>query len=281
MTYVFAVGLGMTAGTHVATWGMFKDAPHEGFFWRRYLRGIALAVGVAMALTLFPRVSISEARDLVPYFGVVYAVERVLTELWKLTIRDDNQGKYAIPMRLAVRRHVVDARAARYAVGVFLVIVLTGAAAVLYHAQLEHRHATGWIVVLLVGGAGGWFSALGGAYKDAPVEGFDWLKFPRSPLTSLAWSVPLATFTTNWVVLAVGAGGYSVATIETYKKFWAPQRPPGKFSGKPIAHPEMLTRRRWFRLLFVGLWLAIIAVLVTAFVQPHHGLLAAGQGSSR
>ncbi len=31
MTYLAALVVGLLAGTHIATWGMYKDAPHEGF----------------------------------------------------------------------------------------------------------------------------------------------------------------------------------------------------------------------------------------------------------
>lgn len=274
MTYLLAVGVGMTAGTHVATWGMYKDSPHEGFIPHRYLRSIVVAVIVAVALAL-AGVRLADAHDLVPFFGVVYAVERVLTELWKYTLRKDDQHKYAIPMRLAVGGRVINQRAVRYPVGVLLVLVLVGAAATVSAIQARHPSTSGWLVVAAVGSVGGWFTALGGAWKDAPIEGFSWLKFPRSPLIALAWAIPVAMFTTNWLLVAVGAAGYGVATVETYKKFWAPHQPPGKFAGHPVRHPETLRLRRWFGPLYLGLWVLIAATLAVAFAEPHSGLLTA------
>ena len=38
MTQFAAAVVGMVAGVHIATWGMYKDAPHEGF--RHYSRSI-------------------------------------------------------------------------------------------------------------------------------------------------------------------------------------------------------------------------------------------------
>ena len=38
----------MLAGLHTATWGMYKDAIHEGFFWPRYFR--SPIVGIVMGI---------------------------------------------------------------------------------------------------------------------------------------------------------------------------------------------------------------------------------------
>ena len=38
MIWLIALVVGILAGTHTATWGMYKDAPHEGF--RHYPRSI-------------------------------------------------------------------------------------------------------------------------------------------------------------------------------------------------------------------------------------------------
>ena len=35
---LIALALGFLAGLHTSTWGMYKDAPHEGFTWGRYFR---------------------------------------------------------------------------------------------------------------------------------------------------------------------------------------------------------------------------------------------------
>ena len=43
-----AAGIGVLAGLHTATWGVYKDSIHEGFFWPRYFR--SPIVGVVMAL---------------------------------------------------------------------------------------------------------------------------------------------------------------------------------------------------------------------------------------
>jgi hypothetical protein len=105
--------------------------------------------------------------------------------------------------------------------------------------------------LVLVGAVGGWLTAAGGAWKDAPVEGFSGWKFLRSPTVATAWAGVLMLFTHDWVALAVGAGGLSVLSIETYKTFFTRGRPPGKFAGKPVRHVAQPQRNRC-RLLHAG-----------------------------
>jgi len=100
---------------------------------------------------------------------------------------------------------------------------------------------------------------LGGAWKDASIEGFSFLKFPRSPVVSLVFAVPIATLTADYVSVFLASTGYSIAAIETYKVFIRRQRR-GKFAGKPIAFPDMLTRRRMAVPVFITIWLGVIAV---------------------
>jgi hypothetical protein len=90
-----------------------------------------------------------------------------------------------------------------------------------------------WSLVL-VAGLGGWLTAVGGAWKDAPVEGFSGWKFLRSPVVATAWAVILSRFTDDWVLLTMAAAGWSVISIETYKTFLTGGRPPGKFADKPV-----------------------------------------------
>jgi hypothetical protein len=117
MTALLAACIGLVAGIHAATWGMYKDAPHEGFSRRKFARspvlGAVLAPGVSAAALLDPR----RAGDMVLLFGVTYALERALAEIYKTFLRQEDQGKYFIPMQLHVLGKVVQSRAARLAAG--------------------------------------------------------------------------------------------------------------------------------------------------------------------
>lgn len=227
-TIGYGVLLALFTGTHAATWGAFKDAPFEGFKRVSFLRTIVVAQTAAMVLVTAKDLELA-APVLV---GVLYAAERLATEWWKSFVREDDQSAYSIPMRVAVLGRPVDAPFPRYVAGAAVLAVVVTAAVTTTRLQ----PADGGPVwkALLIGGVGGWMTAAGGAWKDAPVEGFSAWKFLRSPTVATAWTVLLLLFTRDWVALAVGAAGLSVLSIETYKTFFTGGRPPGKFAGKPV-----------------------------------------------
>jgi len=164
--FLIPATVGAVGGVHAATWGMYKDSPHEGFTWRTYLRSV-------------------------------------------------------------------------------------------------------W-VGLLLGSAGGWISAFGGAWKDAPIEGFEIRKFFRSPIIALLFALLSARFTADWLLVAIVAVGYTIATTETYKTFFFPSVPRGKFAGKPVLCPGMLRLRHYFVPLYVGIWAAVAgAVSIALGVLPR------------
>ena len=230
MSIMYAVVLALVTGTHAATWGAIKDSPFEGFKVASFVRSIVLAVVAATVLATVTDLESTLAP--IVLVGVLYATERLATELWKSFLREDDQSAYAIPMRIAVLGRPVDGRFPRYLTGfvVLVGVVLMGGAA----AALQPDDGGPLWLLVLVGGIGGWLTAVGGAWKDAPVEGFSGWKFLRSPAVATAWTIVLLPFTDHWVALTVAAAGLSVFSIETYKTFFTGGRPPGKFDGKPV-----------------------------------------------
>ena len=270
---MIALAVGLTAGTHTATWGMYKDAPHEGFTVPRYARSIVLSGIYAVVLQRMTGLDVTTAAGLVILFGVTYTIERITLEVYKTFLREQDQSKYFIPMQFAVGGEVVESRAKRWSAGALylgaLVAILLGV------AWLERAgpQLPGIAVVALVGTAGGWISAFGGAWKDAPHEGFETLKFFRSPFVAFCYALAIGSLTSNYVYLFLAPIGYTVATIETYKTFFFPNEPRGKFAGKPILYPEMLRRRQYFIPLYAGIWLAILVTGVLALMQRTEGIL--------
>jgi len=118
--------------------------------------------------------------------------------------------------------------------------------------------------------------AVGGGWKDAPKEGFDLVKFFRSPLMTMAWALLLSRFTDSSLLIAVGAIGFERATAETYKTFFFPSRPRGKFSGKPVTHPEMLRRRIYFVPVYLTIWVLVVALGALALGGRATPLAGAG-----
>jgi hypothetical protein len=258
------LGVGAAAGAHTATWGMYKDAPHEGFTWRKYGRSIALGSllgpAAAAAAGLDPR----SAAGAVVLFGLVYAVERALVEFYKTFLREEDQSKYTIPMQFAVFGRPVRGRAQRWTVAAGVAAVALALAA--WTAGLDAASLP-LPLVLLIGSAAGWVSAIGGAWKDAPIEGFETFKFFRSPGITATYAFLVSRLDDRMLIVALGALGFTVATIETYKTFFFPSKPRGKFANKPIVHPEWLRFRLRFVPLYVGIWAFVIGAFALALLS--------------
>lgn len=274
-----ALPLALVAGTHAATWGAYKDAPYEGYHPVRQLRTLVLA-GVAAIVAVMT--GLLDPQAVVPAVGVVYALERLATEWWKTIVRVDDQSAYTIPMRLGFRGRPVDVNWIRYGVGALVLAAIVGLGVSVHVTQAAAEHAFGglpwWVLVATVGGLGGWATAIGGAWKDAPVEGFSFWKFLRSPAVATAWAVPLSLMTTDWVTLCLAAGGLSVFSIETYKTFWTGGRPPGKFANQPL-RDQLPATRHVMGLLHSGAWLMFaVASLREALSTLAPGLRVADVG---
>jgi hypothetical protein len=273
MNVAIALAIGLLSGAHTSTWGMYKDSPHEGFTWRKYLRSILLSGAIAVAWEIAVGFDLARAWMRFVLFGLTYVTERGLVELYKTYLREEDQSKYFIPMQFHVMGRVVESRRVRWSVAAGWVVVVLGVVFGLRAFQDAGTGVAGWMVVLLIGSIGGWLSAFGGAFKDAPVEGFETFKFFRSPLVALFWAAVVAWFSRDFLHIALCGLGYTVATIETYKTFFFPNTPRGKFAGKPVLFPRLLTWRYRFAPLYAAIWVAVLANLALAFSEPRSGLL--------
>ena len=260
---------GLLAGLHTSIWGMYKDAPHEGFHLATWIRSILLGAFLGPAIHLIAAVNPATPGGFVLLFGLVYAVERAMGEFYKTFLREQDQSKYTIPMQFAVFGKPVESRGARIMVGLGYVVAAGALAAAAWRGQSaldDHPYLFG---VLAIGGLGGWFSAFGGAWKDAPIEGFETFKFFRSPAIATAWALVMAHMTDNVMLVAIAALGFTIATIETYKTFFFPSVPRGKFAGKPILFPDVLRWRGRFVPVYVAIWAIVIVMGIRAFVEAR------------
>jgi hypothetical protein len=264
MTALLAAAVGLLAGIHTATWGMYKDAPHEGFSGWKYARSIVLAAVIAVILAGGWGLDPTRPADFVVLFGATYAVERALAEIYKTFLREEDQSKYFIPMQFSVFGTVVRSRSARLLAGAGYVAVCVGMILLVPAIERASPDPTPLGAVLAVGGLGGWISAFGGAWKDAPKEGFQTLKFFRSPFIATVYAVLLSRLTDDLVLTTLAALGFTIATTETYKTFFFPSKPRGKFAGMPVLYPDMLRKRQPFIALYAGIWLVVIGAWVTA-----------------
>jgi hypothetical protein len=240
---------------------MYKDAPHEGFTLGSYSRSAMLGTVIGALFGVFYPLDAASPAGAGVLFGAIYAVERAMAEVYKTFLRQEDQSKYTIPMQFAVLGVPVRSRLLRVLLGAAYLGALLGLTVLVTGYQREGGAAPSIFTRVLIGSAGAWISALGGAWKDAPVEGFQTLKFFRSPLLGMAWALVLAPLTGNLVLLALATTGYTIATTETYKTFFWPSRPRGKFAGKPIRFPAMLRARQRVVPLYVAIWLAVLIAI--------------------
>ena len=266
MNVLAALAVGVVAGTHTATWGMYKDAPHEGF--RHYPRSIVVSALLAPIIAWVAGLDALSASGIVVLFGVTYCCERGLTEFYKTFVRFEDQSKYTIPMQFHVFGRVVPKGARRWTIAWSHVAVIFLAGYGIQAMQGREVGVSRPLMFFLLGSVGGWLSAFGGGFKDAPIEGFHTLKFFRSPLLAALYALLLSRFTDSYLLAALGGLGYTVATIETYKTFFFPNRPRGKFADKPILYPEHLETRKRFVPLYAAIWFFVVASFMLALGNP-------------
>jgi len=262
-----ALVVGALVGLHVASWGMYKDALYEGFCARKYARSVLVGAAAALVLQLTLHFALDTAGGVLLLFGTAYALERGLVESWKAFLRNEDQGKYFIPMCFAVFGRPVADRGLRRLAGLGYVLGVVGVVVTLAALGTPNGARPPLWLLLAVGTTGGWISAFGGAWKDAPKEGFQLLKFFRSPGMALGYAALLSQLTGSYTVVAFGALGLTIATIETHKKFDRPRQAPGKFSGKPVLHPEMYRLRRAVVPVYAAIWALLVATMAASLAE--------------
>jgi len=119
-------------------------------------------------------------------FFLIMGIERLSSEIYKGFFRNEDQSKYLIPSRITFLGKYITSNGLLYSVGVILV---AGTLALLFlDVKIE-----GFIEFCIVSNCTGLAGAFGGAYKDAPFEGFKPLGFLRTPVVLLLTS-PLFYF---------------------------------------------------------------------------------------
>jgi hypothetical protein len=143
--------VGLLAGTHAAIWGMYKDAIHEGFALGRFSRSVLVGAACAVIVQAALALPLPGAGALVVLFGLAYAAERGLVEVWKTFVREEDQSKYFIPMQFSLRGVPVAGRGARLAAGAAYVAIRYGLRNVFRHLTV-HRGMFHSIPAMLLAG---------------------------------------------------------------------------------------------------------------------------------
>lgn len=273
---MIATMVGLFVGVHNATWGMYKDAPHEGFTWSTYFRSVIAGLIYGPLVAYIFNMDMTLAANMFLLFGAAYSLERITMEVYKTFIRVEDQSKYFIPMQLSVFGKPVESYGARLFFGFLYVIALLLISYGVY--ILNNKFQAGDLkanafLLLLPCSVFGWVSAFGGAWKDAPLEGFETFKFFRSPGVAYFYAFVASIFTSNLLIITMCSIGFTIASIETYKTFFFLDRPRGKFQGKPITHPEMETFRKKFVPVYIGIWVFVIATFILGLMNRPDTLL--------
>ena len=273
-----AAAVGMLSGAHAAIWGMYEDSVYEGFTLARFARSIIVAVLAALALQLALHFPLPDPAAMLVLFGLAYAAERGIVEVWKTFLREEDQSKYFIPMAFSIRGVPVESRGVRIAAGVGYVAVV--ALCLLTVAQVDRAavDAPTLSTTAVVGLMVGIIIAIGGAWKDAPTEGFQVLKFFRSPTMTLGFALALSLVTDSYLHIAVAAIGYERAAVETYKTTLARDTAPGKFIGTPELHPAMRIHRRRAVPIFLGIWVLVLGSAALVVGDRARGASASLEG---
>jgi hypothetical protein len=248
--------VGGCAGLHSACWGAFKDSPYEPFLLRKFLRSIFLGLLAAYMAGVFLASLGITALNLGVVYAVVVVMERAVTELGKSYFRNEPQGKYKIPSQAHILGKVVKSSLWRMLLGLgytIAFIIFTLAVFAIPQDYIQNSLLAG----MLFGLAGGLLMALGGGLKDAPIEGFDLVKFMRSPFVGLAAGGVLSAFTPSYGVIMLASMGTERMITEAYKTF-VKKSTPGKFKALEPAFPAWIERRMIFIIPYFATWIVFL-----------------------
>lgn len=244
MDLITLLCISAVSGLYTSLWGGFKDSPYEGFKPGTFPRSVYFSVVICLALYAVP--TLQSTLVSLGYFQVFFLVmglERFLAELYKGFFRSEDQTKYFVPSRITFFGRHVQSNLVRYAVGVLLVAAVF---AVLF-AQVEVED---FLLFVVVAYGTGLIVSLGGAYKDAPFEGFKPLKFQRSGFVLAVLSPLLYWINDGANPVTLGFliymnGGLERFSIEYYKTY-IQRNMSGKFRPDLRRQDEVVRKRENF-----------------------------------
>lgn len=219
--YIFS---GLVGVSNMIIWGLYGDLNAEKFKLIKVFRSVLLGVFYGSFIYFLN----NNLPLLVVAFSVI-SLERITTEIYKALIRNEDQSKYKIPSDLNFKF----SRVLKVILGLTLI----------FSILLLLRFVDLKINNLLLTVIAGIIAALGGMAKDAPYEGFELLKFFRTPIVSVVMGLLLNFYypglESKFFLLAL-MGGERVVS-ECWKKV-IKGKVPGKF--KKEINPEWRKKRK-------------------------------------
>ena len=254
MTFLIASALGLLAGLHAASYGAYKDSPHESFLLRRFVRELVFAVGITSALAA---AGVWDGQSAFIIYLSAFALSRIATEFWKLFVRVEPQQGFRIPTQIHWVKGVVHNPLIRLALGAGFL------ASIYWIYRLGAVLPDAWPVQLrgvVIGLSIGICEAIAGAYKDGSIEGFYWRKFAKSPMFGALGGLIASGHTDSPAFLLLAAIGSMRMFLELLFKVVVPDYAPGKFNSMTGPFTEWVTLRRHFLLPYVMTWALYIVL---------------------
>ena len=218
MSFTIQLAVSAISGLYTSLWGAFKDSPYEGLKPKTFPRSIYFNVVIFLVLYFVPPFDARvQALSLFQLFFLTMGLERFLAEIYKGFFRTEDQDKYFVPSRITFFGTHVASDLLRYGTGVVIV-------AVVFAVTWIDVTVESFVAVAITAYATGLLVSLGGAYKDAPFEGFMPLKFQRSGFV-LALLSPVFYFSNNPAApISLGFliymnGGLERFVVEYYKTY--------------------------------------------------------------
>ncbi|HPZ08929.1 MAG TPA: hypothetical protein PL110_12490, partial [Candidatus Eremiobacteraeota bacterium] len=177
--------VGTVAGLHSSCWGGYKDSPYEPFITLKYIRSIIVGSICGLIVPALLNLHGYKEINLALLFCFIIAIERVFTETLKAFFREESQEKYNIPTKFHYLGKVINNKILRIFIGAGFLALLYGLFCIPeIYGNFINNH---FLVCIFWGAMSGLASSLGGMWKDAPIEGFDIIKFPRSFIFGGIW----------------------------------------------------------------------------------------------
>jgi len=255
MATSLSAAIGLVAGLHGALYGAYKDSPHESFLVRRFVREVAIALAVTLALPQLYPATVDQSAFIL--YLSVFALTRIVTEFWKLFLRIEPQDGYRIPTQIHCVTGVVHNPVLRLGLGLGFLASIYGLGALgTVIPDSWPRGLHGLLVGLCIGIA----EAMAGGYKDGAIEGFSWRKFAKSPVFGALGGVIASGHTVDDVFLLLASIGSMRMFLELLFKIVVRDYAPGKFRSMTGPFAEWTRWRRHFLAPYAMTWIVYIVL---------------------
>ncbi len=214
MNLLVPFAVSSVSGLYTSLWGAFKDCPYEGFKAKTFPRSIYFNAVIYLSIYFIPVLHERiQNLSLFQIFFLVMGLERGIAEFYKGFLRTEDQKKYFVPSRITFFGRYVANDLLRRGLGIVFILVI-------FLLVFLDSTITTALEFVAVSYAAGVVVALGGAYKDAPFEGFKIVKFQKSPLVLSALFFLFYSFgPTALGILICMNFGLERFIVEYYKTF--------------------------------------------------------------